>query len=89
MAYFEKGVKLWYIMYLPRLALRFARFFSYEAEEWNNGVQHAYAEQAGLCGDCVPFVIPFCGDSEVTDAAAGGAVCFKNGSIVMEAPSGK
>lgn len=61
--------------------------FSYEAEEWNNGVQHAYAEQVGLCGDCVPFVIPFCGDSEVTDAAAGGAVCFS--SIVMEAPSGK
>lgn len=61
----------------------------YKADEWNSSVKHEYAEQAALCGDCVLFVNPFCADPDVTDAAAGGAVYFKNGSIVMEAPSGK
>lgn len=61
----------------------------YKADEWNSSVKHEYAEQAALCGDCVLFVNPFCADPDVTDAAAGGAAYFKNGSIVMEAPSGK
>lgn len=42
-----------------------------------------------MCGDCVLPVNPFCADSEAVDAAAGGAACFKNGSIVTEALSGR
>lgn len=61
----------------------------YKADEWNTSIKYEYAKQAALCGDCVLFVNPFCADPGVTDAAAGGAACFENGSIVMEAPSGK
>lgn len=61
----------------------------YKAEEWNTGIKQEYAEQAALCGNCVLLVNPFCADTEATDAAAGGAVCFKNGSILAEAPAGK
>lgn len=60
----------------------------YRADEWNNIIKHEYAEQAALCGECVLLVNPFCPDSNVSDAAAGGALCFRNGSIVAEKPSG-
>lgn len=60
----------------------------YKADEWNNSIKYEYAEQAALCGDCVLLVNPFCADSEATDAAAGGAAYFKNGSIVADMPSG-
>lgn len=61
----------------------------YDAEAWNKSIKYEYAEQAALCGDCVLLVNPFCADPGVTDAAAGGAACFKNGSIVAELPSGQ
>jgi len=61
----------------------------YDAEEWNNSIKHEYAEQAALCGDCVLLVNPYCADADVSGAAAGGAVCFKSGSIVAEMPSGQ
>lgn len=61
----------------------------YKAGEWNTSTKYEYAEQAALCGACVLLVNPFCTDPGVTDAAAGGAACFKNGSIVAELPSGQ
>lgn len=60
----------------------------YKADEWNNSIKHEYAEQAALCGDCVLLVNPYSADTEETDAAAGGAACFKNGTIAAEMPSG-
>lgn len=60
----------------------------YKADEWNNSIKYEYAEQAGLCGDCVLLVNPYCGDPEATDAAAGGVVYFKNGIIAADMPSG-
>ena len=60
----------------------------YNADEWNNSIKHEYAEQAGLCGDCVLLVNPYCADPEATDAAAGGVVYFKNGIIAADMPSG-
>lgn len=60
----------------------------YNAGEWNNCIKHEYAEQAVLCGDCVLLVNPYCADAEETDAAAGGVVYFKQGSIVADMPSG-
>lgn len=60
----------------------------YNADEWNNSIKHKYAEQAVLCGDCVLLVNPYCADADESDAAAGGAACFKSGSIVAEMPSG-
>ena len=60
----------------------------YKADEWNNSIKYEYAEQAGLCGDCVLLVNPYCADTEETDAAAGGAVYFKRGSIAADMPSG-
>ena len=41
-----------------------------------------------LCGDCVLLVNPFCADADATDAATGGAVCFRNGGIATEIPAG-
>lgn len=61
----------------------------YSAAQWNDSIKYEYAEQAALCGNRVLLVNPFCADSEVTDAAAGGAAHFENGNIVKEAPSGK
>lgn len=61
----------------------------YNAAEWNNRVKYEYAKRAALCGDCVLFVNPYCADPEVTDAAAGGAACFRKGSIAEEMPSGR
>ena len=60
----------------------------YKADEWNNSIKYEYTEQAGLCGDCVLLVNPYCADTEETDAAAGGAVYFKRGSIAADMPSG-
>ena len=50
--------------------------------------KYEYAEQASLCGDCVLLVNPFCADVDATDAATGGAVCFRNGGIATEIPAG-
>lgn len=61
----------------------------YRADEWNDSVKYEYAKQAALCGDYVLYVNPYCADLTAKDAAAGGAACFKNGSIVKEAPSGE
>lgn len=61
----------------------------YNAAQWNESIKYEYAEQAALCGDCVLLVNPFCADLDVTDAASGGVVCFKNGTIAQEAPAGK
>ena len=61
----------------------------YNAEGWNSSIKHEYAEQAALCGDCVLLVNPYCADSEGNDAAAGGVVYFKHGSIAAEMPAGK
>lgn len=60
----------------------------YNADEWNNSIKHEYAEQAALCGDCVLLVNPYCADAEGTNAAAGGVVYFKNGSIAADMPAG-
>ena len=60
----------------------------YNADEWNNSIKYEYAEQAGLCGDCVLLVNPYCADTAETDAAAGGAVYFKHGSVAADMPSG-
>ena len=60
----------------------------YNADEWNSSIKHEYAEQAALCGDCVLLVNPYCADAEETDAAAGGVVYFKHGSIAADMPSG-
>lgn len=61
----------------------------YIAQRWNESVKYEYARQAALCGDCVLYVNPFCADEDVSDAASGGATCFKNGTIAQEAPAGK
>lgn len=61
----------------------------YNAQKWNEHVKYEYARQAARCGDCVLFVNPFCADSNVTDAATGGAVHFQKGIIAEEAPAGK
>ena len=50
--------------------------------------KYEYAEQASLCGDCVLLVNPFCADVDATDAATGGAVCFRNSGIATEIPAG-
>lgn len=60
----------------------------YRPDEWNNSIKLEYAEQAALCGDCVLFVNPYCADVDVSDSAAGGAACFKNGIIAAEMPCG-
>ena len=60
----------------------------YKADEWNNSTKYEYAEQAGLCGDCVLLVNPYCADTEETDAAAGGVVYFKHGSVAADMPVG-
>lgn len=61
----------------------------YKAVEWNTSIKYEYAMQAALCGDCVLLTNPYCADTEIGDAAAGGAAYFKNGSIAEEKPSGK
>lgn len=61
----------------------------YNAAQWNESIKYEYAEQAALCGDCVLLVNPFCADLDVTEAASGGVVCFKNVTIAQEAPAGK
>ena len=60
----------------------------YKVDEWNSSIKYEYAEQAGLCGDCVLLVNPYCADPEASDAAAGGVVHFKNGIIAADMPSG-
>lgn len=61
----------------------------YEAQKWNESIKYEYDEQAALCGDCVLYVNPFCADPDVSDAASGGAACFKAGVITEETPAGK
>lgn len=60
----------------------------YTADEWNGKVKYEYAEQAALCGDCVLLVNPFCADPDAADAASGGGVHFRNGTIKDERPAG-
>lgn len=60
----------------------------YNADEWNSSIKHEYAEQAGLCGECVLLVNPYCADTAETDAAAGGVIYFKHGSVAADMPSG-
>lgn len=61
----------------------------YASQDWNEKVKYAYAQQAALCGDRVLLVNPFCADTDVTDAATGGAIYFNRGSIVKELPAGE
>lgn len=63
----------------------------FSAEMWNERIKYEYAQQAALCGDHVLFVNPFCADTntDVMDAASGGAVYFKMGLIAEEMPAGK
>ena len=61
----------------------------YGADEWNSSIKHEYAEQAVLCGDTVLLVNPYFVDRQETDAASGGAACFKSGRIASELPAGK
>lgn len=61
----------------------------YNAAEWNESIKYEYAEQAALCGERVLLVNPFCADPDAACSAAGGAVYFRNGSIVKELPAGK
>lgn len=61
----------------------------YDPEQWNTRIKYEYAEQAALCGKNVLLVNPFCADPDASpDSAAGGAVCFRNGKIAGELPSG-
>ena len=61
----------------------------YKADEWNTNIKYEYAKQAALCSDSILLVNPFCADTGITDAAAGGAAYFKNGNIIEEIPSGQ
>ena len=61
----------------------------FDAREWNETVKYEYARQAALCGDLVLYVNPFCTDAFVSDAATGGAACFKKGRITSLCPAGK
>jgi len=61
----------------------------YHVAAWNESIKYEYAAQAALCGECVLLVNPFCADPDAVGCAAGGAVYFRNGSIVKELPAGK
>lgn len=61
----------------------------FDAVQWNTETKYEYAQQAGLCGNHVLYVNPFCADPDANDTANGGAVYFKNGAIAQEAPAGK
>ena len=60
----------------------------YKADEWNDSIKYEYAEQAGLSGDCVLLVNPYCADPDAPDVASGGLAYFRNGSIVSELSAG-
>lgn len=60
----------------------------YKADEWSNSIKHEYAEQAGLCGDCVLLVNPYGADPDTPDVASGGLAHFRNGRIVSELSAG-
>ena len=60
----------------------------YKADEWNDSIKYEYAEQAGLCGDCVLLVNPYCADPDAPDVASSGLAYFRNGSIVSELSAG-
>ena len=60
----------------------------YRADEWNSAIKHEYAEQAEKCGKRVLLINPYCADENAADAAAGGAVDFRNGKIQAELPAG-
>ena len=60
----------------------------YRADEWNSTIKHEYAEQAQKCGRRVLLINPYCADDNADDAAAGGAVDFRDGKIQAEMPAG-
>ena len=60
----------------------------YKADEWNDSIKYEYAEQAGLCGDCVLLVNPYCAAPDAPDVASSGLAYFRNGSIVSELSAG-
>lgn len=60
----------------------------YRADEWNSAIKHEYAEQAEKCGKRVLLINPYCADENAADAAAGGAVDFRDGKIQAELPAG-
>ena len=60
----------------------------YRADEWNSTIKHEYAEQAQKCGRRVLLINPYCADENAADAAAGGAVDFRDGKIQAELPAG-
>ena len=60
----------------------------YKADEWNNSIKYEYAEQAGLCGDCVLLVNPYGADLDTAEVASGGLAYFRNGRIVSELSAG-
>ena len=60
----------------------------YRADEWNSTIKHEYAEQAQKCGRRVLLINPYCADDNADDAAAGGAVDFRDGKIQAELPAG-
>lgn len=60
----------------------------YRADEWNSTIKHEYAEQAEKCGRRVLLINPCCADENAADAAAGGAVDFRDGKIQAELPAG-
>lgn len=60
----------------------------YRADEWNSNIKHEYAEQAQKCGRRVLLINPYCADENAADAAAGGAVDFRDGKIQAELPAG-
>lgn len=75
-----------------RTANRFRRvsigWKDYRADEWNSTIKHEYAEQAEKCGRRVLLINPYCADENAADAAAGGAVDFRDGKIQAELPAG-
>ena len=47
-----------------------------------------HREQAEKCGRRVLLINPYCADDNADDAAAGGAVDFRDGKIQAELPAG-
>jgi N-carbamoylputrescine amidase len=61
----------------------------YKKDEWNQSIKYEYAKQAGLCGDHVLLVNPYCIADESEERACGGAVYFNQGIIQKELPAGR
>lgn len=62
---------------------------NFPSQDWNLTIKYEYAQQAARCGECVLYVNPFCVDTQVRDAATGGAAYFQGGTITAELPAGK